>query len=364
MGLLRRALLAVVLVLSAPFAGLAQSIEDMAGQMVLVGFTGTSLSDAGTRAVRAQIAEGKVGGVMYLRTNITSLAEVRAMNKAFRAARPWLPPLIALDQEGGQIRRLTEAVGFAEIPSARVIGQGSVTEAREIYGDLATRLAALGFNVNFGPVVDLDLNPDNPIIARYERAFGTNPLRVTQMAQAHVEGHRAAGVGTALKHFPGHGSSIGDTHDGFVDVTEVWRDVELEPYRRMIRDGFADMVMVAHIFNGDVADGTEVQLPASLSPEWIEGVLRADLGFQGVVISDDMEMGAVREQFGLRETIVRAVHAGNDILLFSNTADYDPQLGAEVHSILVEEARADPAFARRIEESYRRIAAFKASLGA
>lgn len=359
----RRTVLAAVLAFCAPLAGLAQSIEDMAGQMVFVGFAGTSTSDPGVRAVRAQIADGRVGGIMYLRTNIASLAQVRAMNKAFLAARPWLPPLIALDQEGGQIRRLTEAVGFAEIPSARVIGQGSVAEAREIYGDLAVRLAALGFNVNFGPVVDLDLNPDNPIIARYERAFGSNPLRVTQMAEAYVEGHRAAGLGTALKHFPGHGSSTGDTHDGFVDVTEVWRDVELEPYRRMIRDGFADMVMVAHIFNADMADGTAVQLPASLSPEWIEGVLRSDLGFEGVVISDDMEMGAVREQFGLRETIVRAVMAGNDILLFSNTAEYDPELGAEVHAILVTEARADPAFARRVEESYRRIVAFKGELG-
>jgi beta-N-acetylhexosaminidase len=145
-------------------------------------------------------------------------------------------------------------------------------------------------------------------------------------------------------------------------VTDVWQDVELEPYRAMIGNGLADMVMVAHIFNADVANGSDVQLPASLSPEWIEGVLRSDLGFEGVVISDDMEMGAVREQFDLRETVVRAVMAGNDIVLFSNTAEYDPELGATVHAVLVEEARADPAFAARIAESYQRILAYKAAI--
>lgn len=345
-----------------PAASVAQTIEDMAGQMVLVGFTGTSVSDAGVRAVRRQIAAGQVGGVMYLRSNITSLADVKAMNRAFRSVQPWMPPLIALDQEGGQIRRLTSAVGFDEIPSAAAIGAGSTDDAIAIYGDLAQRLSRLGFNLNFGPVVDLALNPENPIIARYERAFGNDPVAVIKMAEAFVAGHRAAGLATSLKHFPGHGSSTGDTHEGFVDVTEVWNEVELEPYRGMISDGYADMVMVAHIFNGNVVGETDVQLPASLSPEWIEGILREDLGFRGVVISDDMEMGAVRQQFGLRETIVRAVMAGNDIVLFSNTAAYDPELGAQVHAIIVEEARANPAFARRVEESYRRIAALKAKL--
>lgn len=363
MNVLRKAALALLLMLATPAFVVAQTLEDMAGQMVLVGFTGTSVSDSGVRAVRAQITNGQIGGVMYLRSNIASLSAVRAMNAAFAAARPWLPPLITIDQEGGQIRRLTNAVGFTEIPSAYAIGQGSVSVAREIYSDLAERMAALGFNVNFGPVVDLALNPDNPIIARYERAFAADVSTVSQMAGAFIEGHRAAGVGTALKHFPGHGSSEGDTHEGFVDVTAVWSEDELEPYQRLIDEGLADMIMVAHIFNADVAGQDEdVQLPASLSPEWIEGVLRDDLGFDGVVISDDMEMGAVRAHFDMRETIVRAVMAGNDILLFSNTADYDPALGAEIHAILVDEAKADPAFARRVEESYRRIIAYKTAL--
>lgn len=341
----------------------AQTIEDMAGQMVMVGFTGASIEDAGARAVREQIARGEIGGVMYLRGNAESLAKVRTMNNAFVAARPWLGPFIALDQEGGQIRRLTGAIGFAEIPSAADIGESGVATARTVYADLATRLDAQGFNVNFGPVLDLNLNPDNPIIGRYERSFGTDPDVVAALGEAFVEGHRAAGLATALKHFPGHGSSQGDTHEGFVDVTDVWQDIELAPFRTMIADRMADMVMVAHIFNARYAGGEGVQLPASLSPEWIDGVLRGELGFKGVVISDDMEMSAVRAHFDLRDTIVRAVMAGNDIVLFSNTSEQDPDLGQRIHAVIVEEAKADPAFAARVRESYQRIVALKRRIG-
>lgn len=337
----------------------SQSIEDMAGQMVLVGFQGATTDDAGFRAVREQVARGQIGGVMYLRTNVSSLGQVRAMNDNLQAARPWLAPFITIDQEGGQIRRLTRAVGFAETASAESIaGQGAVA-AGEIYADLGRRLSEQGFNVNFGPVVDLNLNRQNPIIARYQRSFGVDPARVAQLAAAFVRGHRQAGVATALKHFPGHGSSAGDTHDGFVDVTEDWQEVELEPYRTMIADGLVDMVMVAHIYNGRHVRDASQQLPASLSRGWIEDVLRGDLGYDGVVISDDLEMAAIRAQFGLRETIERAVMAGNDILLFSNTAEYDPELGAQIQAIIVEMAAADPDFAARVAQSYNRIIALK-----
>lgn len=335
----------------------------MAGQMVMVGFSGSSLDDRGVRAVREQVSRGEIGGVMFLRANVESLPAVRAINSALVAARPWLPPLIALDQEGGEIERLTAAVGFAEIPSAQAIAGGTPDEARAIYGRLAADLARQGFNVNFGPVVDLDINPDNPIIGRYERAFGTDPDEVAALAAAFVEAHHAAGIATALKHFPGHGSSRDDTHEGFVDVTGLWQPVELEPYRTLIGDGLADMVMVGHLYNADIQGGAAGRLPASLSPAWIEGVLREQLGFGGVVITDDLEMGAIRSRFDLRETVVRAVEAGVDILLFSNTADYDPALGSEIHDILVAEAQEDPAFAERIAESYRRIMALKRDMG-
>ncbi|WP_421951576.1 glycoside hydrolase family 3 protein [Pelagibacterium sp.] len=341
----------------------AQSLEDMAGQMVMVGFRGNAANSAGVRAVREQIARGEIGGVMFLRTNVASLEAVRGINRSLIAARPWLPPFIALDQEGGQIERLTAAVGFGEIPSARAIAAQTPDRARAIYAGLADDLARLGFNVNFGPVVDLDLNPDNPIIGRYERAYGDDPVEVVARASAFVEAHHDAGIATALKHFPGHGSSAEDTHEGFVDVTGVWQPVELEPYREMIESGLADMVMIAHLYNGDIQGDSVGQLPASLSRTWIEGVLRDDLGFSGVTISDDLEMGAIRSRFDLHDTVVTAVEAGVDILLFSNTAEYDRGLGAAIHQVLVDEGRADPAFADRIAQSYGRIIALKRQIG-
>mgnify|MGYP002403333077 CR=1 FL=1 len=340
----------------------AQTLDEMAGQMVVVGFQGDGPDDAGVAAIRAQVAAGEIGGVIYLRTNVASLSAVRAINSALAEAASGPRPFVMLDQEGGQVQRLTPAVGFNGTPSARDVARRGLESAAALYADLAARLAAQGFNVNFGPVVDLNLNPDNPVIARFGRSYGRDPERVTAFASAFIAGHHAAGMGTALKHFPGHGSSLADSHEGFVDVTNVWSPDELEPYRALIGEGLADMVMVAHIYHADYAGG-EAQLPASLSPDWIGGVLRGDLGYRGVVISDDMEMAAIRSRFSLRETVVRAVLAGNDILLFSNTAAYHPELGSEIHAILVEAAEADPAFAARIEESYERILALKERLG-
>ena len=337
----------------------AQTLEQMAGQMVAVGFVGDAADDASVKALREEIAAGGIGGVMFLKTNVASLGAVKRMNDAFRAASPELPPLITLDQEGGAVERLTEAVGFREIPNARAVAQENSPEAAgRIYGEMAKKVAEVGFTVNFGPVVDLDLNPDNQIIAKYGRSFSKTPKTVVAYAEAFVEAHREAGLLTALKHFPGHGSSTADSHEGFVDITRSWQEAELVPYQALIGAGLADLVMVGHLIHTDYSE-----LPSSLAPEWITGVLRDELGFDGVVISDDLEMGAIREHFTLEETVKRAVRAGMDVLLFSNTADPRPSLGAEIRAVLVSEAEKDPAFRARIEESYARIVALKAGIG-
>jgi beta-N-acetylhexosaminidase len=338
----------------------AQSIEQMAGQMIIVGFTGDSVGDAGVKSARAEIADGLLGGVMYLKTNVASLDGVKAMNGAFRAAAPDLPPFLTLDQEGGAVERLTADVGFEEIPNAATIAErDSPAEAQAIYANMAKRIAALGFTVNFGPVADLNVNPNNQIIAKFGRAFGKTAKTVAAYDMAFVEGHHAAGLVTSLKHFPGHGSSTADSHEGFVDISKTWSEDELEPYRMLFAQGYKDFVMVGHLFHSGYAGDGKVKLPASLSPEWITGVLREDLGFEGVVISDDLEMGAIREHFTLKDTVLRAVRAGMDVLLFSNTADNRASLSSEVRAILVAEAEADPAFKARIKESYARIVALK-----
>jgi beta-N-acetylhexosaminidase len=250
-------------------------------------------------------------------------------------------------------------VGFEEIPNAaKIAAQYTPTQSEVVYEKMADAVAAWGFNVNFAPVVDLNSNPDNQVIAKFGRAFSANPEEVSAYAKAVVAAHHKAGLVTALKHFPGHGSSTADSHEGYVDITRSWQTDELSPYAKMITDGYADFVMIGHLINRHYSPE-----PASLAPEWIDGVLRTDLGFAGVVISDDLEMGAIRQHYDLEQTVTRAVRAGIDVLLFSNTAKPRASLPDEIRAILVDEAAADPAFKARIEQSYERIVALKARIG-
>ncbi|MDR3471919.1 MAG: glycoside hydrolase family 3 N-terminal domain-containing protein [Devosia sp.] len=363
--------LLITLALAATAAALparAATLEEMAGQMVLVGFQGSSVNDAKVKGLIEEIGKGQIGGVMYLKTNVTSLDAVKAMNGAFRKAHPALPPFISLDQEGGKVQRLTAAVGFPEMPSAADVAKTDTpVAAQAVYAKTAAGLASLGFNVNFGPVVDLNVNPSNPIIGKYGRSFSADPKVVEAYADAFIAAHRQAGVLTALKHFPGHGSSTGDSHKGFVDISSTWKPVELAPYAALIKAGGVDFVMVGHLYDEHHdAPGDTLQLPASLSSIWIGKVLRHDLGFNGVVISDDLEMGAIRDMFKskdnmevVRQTVVKAVNAGVNVLLFSNTAAYDPKLGEKIQGVLVSEAKKDPAFKKRIEASYALIVTLK-----
>jgi beta-N-acetylhexosaminidase len=359
-----RSVAVALLALSLVAPAQAQTLEQMAGQMIIVGFQGDDASDKSVKAIAAEIAAGDLGGVMYLKPNVKSLKAVKAMNEAFRAASPSLPPFITLDQEGGAVERLTKAVGFEELPNAATIAaNNSPAEAEAIYAGMAKSVAQLGFTVNFGPVADLNVNPNNTVIAKFGRAFGKTAKTVAAYDEAFVAAHHAAGLLTSLKHFPGHGSSTADSHEGFVDISKTWSDAELDPYRVMFADGYADMVMAGHLYHEDYAGDGKVKLPASLSPEWIDGVLRRDLGFTGVVISDDLEMGAIRKIYDLHDTVVRAVNAGVDVLLFSNTAAPSPGLADEVRAILVAEGESDAAFRGRIEASYARIVALKARIG-
>lgn len=365
--MLRSALALIFLALGAPQA-MAQTLEQMAGQMIIVGFQGDDSGDLSVKALADEIGAGTLGGVMYLKTNVKSLKAVKAMNAAFRKAAAdggQLPPFLTLDQEGGAVERLTASVGFAELPNAETIAaEETPAQARKAYAGMAQAIADLGFSVNFAPVADLNVNPKNQIIAKFGRAFGKDAATVTAYDQAFIDAHHAAGLLTALKHFPGHGSSTADSHEGFVDITKTWSAKELDPYKALIGAGYADFVMVGHLYHADYSGGDGERLPASLSPDWITGVLRDQLGFKGVVISDDLEMGAIRKRFDLHDTVIRAVNAGMDVLLFSNTAKYSPDLADTIRGILVAEAERHPAFRGRVEASAARVAALKARIGA
>ncbi len=171
----------------------AATLAEMAGQMVVVGFEGDDVGDASVEKITEDLAEGRIGGVMFLKKNVKSLEGAEAMNAAFRAASP-IVPLITVDQEGGAVERLTKSVGFKEVPNARTVAANNSPEAAEaIYAEMAKGVAGVGFTVNFGPVADLERNPDNQVIAKFGRAFGKDAETVIAYDRAFIEAHRAQG---------------------------------------------------------------------------------------------------------------------------------------------------------------------------
>ena len=336
------------------------------GQMLMVGFRGTDLQegDPFLQAVR----DLHLGGVVLFDRdvptrsplrNIVSPQQVQKLTAQLQAVAE-VPLLIAIDQEGGQIARLKARHGFSATLSQAELGRWDDQErtrssAREV-GEL---LASLGINLNFAPVLDLAVNPDNPIIAALERSYGAEPDRVERHARWTIEEFHRAGVLSAVKHFPGHGASKQDSHLGLPDVTHLWSETELEPFRSLISEQLPDLVMMAHLYNAQ----WDATYPASLSDAVITGMLRQQLGFEGVVVSDDMKMGAIAQNYSLEESIELAVKAGVDILLFgNNSSSYDPQMAQKAVNILRDLVESGVLSRDRIQQSYQRIEDLKEKL--
>lgn len=335
-------------------------LRRMIGQMVLVGFVGDKVEDAGFQTVLRQAKDGKIGGVIYLRRNIRSLRSVAKLTETLqRVSEP--PLFIAIDQEGGRVERLTGSMGFDEVPSAASVARSmKPIEAEKIYTKMAGGLADIGINLNLGPVVDLNINPDNPIIGRLGRSFSQDGDTVSTYARSFIQGHRKKGVLTSLKHFPGHGSSVADTHKGMADVSQTWSEIELAPYQALIDSGDVDMIMSAHVVNRTIpgADGT----PASLSRATLTELLRKKMKFKGVVISDDLQMGAIIKTWSLDDAVRQAVLAGTDVMVFANDKHPDPDIPERISELLLKEARTNPAMLARIHESYLRISHLKGAI--
>jgi beta-N-acetylhexosaminidase len=342
-----------------------EALGRMAGQMVLVGFEGAEPADSSVQAVRAQLANGTIGGVVLFPENIRSASQLRSLTSFLSASEAKLTPLIAVDQEGGVVQRLGHHNGHTDFPAAETVGRDpklSTPDAAErLYGRMAQELAKAGFNVNFGPVVDLAINPWNRVIVKRNRSYGSDPEAVTKLARAFVAAHRKANILTSAKHFPGHGSSLGDSHKVLPDLTRTWRDVELRPYTDLAKAKMLDMVMVGHLYHPRFSDGDK--LPASLSSRAIAALRdKKQIGFKGVVVSDDMEMGAVWDPHSIDENVVKAVNAGVDLLIFSNVKSRDPELGVKIRDVLVAAVRDGRISHVRLAEAYGRIVRMKRRL--
>ncbi len=302
------------------------SLSSRLGDLLLVGFWGTEVE--GNTEVRHLLCDLKVGGVILFERdtatgtprNIRSpeqLARLSGDLQALTRRCAGRPLLIAADSEGGAVMRLSPRVGYSPTFSPQELGEMGDLAVTELEARRIGRmLREAGINWNLAPVVDLALNPLNPVIVSHGRAFSADPEKVIAHAREYLHGMRAAGLLTALKHFPGHGSSLTDSHLGFVDVTETAAPkLELRPYRELIAEGLVDSVMTAHVLNRNL----DADYPATLSRPTIHGLLRRTLGFPGVVISDDLLMGAIVNRFGLEEAARLALGAGVDMLLISDT---------------------------------------------
>ncbi|MBN2399072.1 MAG: glycoside hydrolase family 3 protein [Candidatus Aminicenantes bacterium] len=338
------------------------NLHEKIGQMIIIGFRGL---EAGEHSpIVRDIRAGRIGGVVLFdrdlaletdERNIRSPQQVKTLTASMQTLAA-TPLLIAVDQEGGLVARLKETSGFPGTVSADYLGRVDDTDLTMTYAaQSAAAMAACGINLNFAPLVDLNVNPKNPIIGRYERSFGTDPDRVVRHALAVIEGHRRHGVGCTLKHFPGHGSSRQDSHLGVTDVSDTWNETELKPYRDIIACGQADAIMTAHIFNSRL----DPEYPATLSKKTISSLLRKKMRFPGVIISDDMEMKAISDAYGRETALELTLNAGVDVILLANNLVYDPDIAAKTQETILELIAARRVNTALIERAWRRIMALK-----
>ncbi len=288
--------------------------------MLIVGFSAKEIN-ANSQIVK-DIQKYDLGGVILFdrefkdrnkTKNIASQTQLQKLTKDLQTYSK-KPLFIAVDQQGGRVARLKPKYGFIKIPSAAKVATQSLNAVHEIYQTQSQMLHKNGINLNFAPVVDLAINPKNSVIVGLERSYGKNPKKVANYAAVMIEEQNKQHIISVLKHFPGHGSSLGDSHKGFVDVTNTWTQKELEPYKILIQENKVDMIMTAHVFNANLDE----KYPATLSYKINTKLLRDKLHFKGVIVSDDMQMKAISAHYSLKQSITLALNAGVDILLFGN----------------------------------------------
>lgn len=319
------------------------SLEQLCGQLLVVGFSGTELPTELGHLLGRKLR----GGVILFRRNLNDPRGAWQLCRSIaRRTDASFPAFIAVDQEGGRVRRLTE--GVLDVPAFRALGAlDDLDLSLRVASAQATELLTLGFNVNFSPVVDVDSNPDNPIIG--DRAFGSTPELVTRHGLQFIRGFQSHGLMACIKHFPGHGDTHSDSHVELPVVersTLSLRQIELYPFERLARHAAA--AMSAHV----VLRAFD-SVPATFSPRLCTTLLRREFGFEGVLFSDDLEMGAVYPRFPIEESAVRAVEAGCDALLVCS----DETLQVRAHSALVARAQKDDAFRLRCIQAVERSVA-------
>jgi beta-N-acetylhexosaminidase len=336
------------------------SLDFKIGQMIMVGMQGTSINEKSN--LSDDIKNGIVGGILLYEYNLDAVnteKNLTALNTKLQSFAQ-VPLLISIDQEGGKVNRLKTKYGFPAMPSAKSVGlNDNDSYTQEVGNTIASTLAKLNFNLNYAPVLDV-YNPLCPVLGSKDRCYSSNPEKIAHFAAITIQAHHRNNIKTVVKHFPGHGNSLADSHLGMADVSKQWKQNELIPYKILIDKNLVDCIMTAHIINKKLDPSG---LPATLSKRIITGVLRNQLNYQGVIISDDMQMHAISSYYGFEESIKKCINAGVDILMFSNNiknaTNYTP---SNIHATIKQLVNSGAISISRINESYIRIMKMKAGL--
>lgn len=332
-----------------------------AAKMLMVGFRGDSVTDFCDAA--RYVRDLHVGGIILFDVDLTGTKELGSRNitskERLSAMTTKLQSLsdgkliIALDQEGGRVARLKPQYGYTPTVSHEYLGKINSRDTTTHYAAIMAReLAESGVNMNLAPDIDI-LNPDCPVIGKLHRAFSADTLTVTQNAEWFIDAHYAYGVTCAVKHFPGHGSSMADSHYGLTDVTNTWDTSELSPFSTLINNGKLQAVMTAHIFNRNI----DQDYPATLSHKTLTGLLREKLGFEGLILTDDMYMQGIIDNYSIEEAVTLAINAGADILVMGNniSTGFEPERPFRIVDIIIDAVHAGKISPARLKESYDRI---------
>ncbi|MBO8475373.1 MAG: glycoside hydrolase family 3 protein [Bacteroidetes bacterium] len=338
------------------------TLRQYAAKMLMVGFKGDSVTDSSDAA--RYVRDLKVGGIILFDVDLTGTAKIGSRNITSKERLTKMTAdlqryaggnlLIAIDQEGGMVRRLRPEYGYSQTVSQEYLGKINSRDTTMKYaGRMAKEIKESGVNVNLAPLIDVNVNPECPVIGALHRSYSSDTAIVSNNAKWSIEAHHRNGVLCAVKHFPGHGSSASDSHYGLTDVTDTWQSYELAPFRELISSGKVDMVMTAHIFQRNL----DPEYPATLSKKIIDGVLRKQLGFEGVVLTDDMYMQGIIDNYKVEDAIVLAINAGADILVMGNniSTGYEPERPFHIVDMIVRAVKEGRIDQQRLIESNRRI---------
>ena len=339
------------------------TLDVMIGQMIMVGIGDFNLVDS-DQSIFKEIKEGKVGGVVLYEKNILLEHPKSALALLIQTLQKnsSIPLFVSIDEEGGWVSRMTPRYGFPNNVSAQYLGELNNLDSTRYYANqTASLLNSFGINMNYAPVVDINLNPKNPVIGKIQRSYSPAYTQVIRHANVVIDEHQKKNVIPVLKHFPGHGSSKSDTHLGLTDVTQTWQLEEIYPYRAFIDSGKVSAIMTAHIVNKSL---DQTKTPSTLSKPVVTGLLRDFLGYDGIIISDDMQMGAINNEYGLRQAVTMAIQAGVDILMFANNVSGQNRASATTIHRLIKNLVLDGIISEeRIKSSYDRIMKLKMKTG-